>query len=243
MSIPKVIWQTYKDDYEVLPKYIREHAESWKTVNPGYEYNYMSDEQAAQFVLEKYGQEYHDIFVSLPVGVMRGDMWRYLVVYEYGGIYADLDTICKKPIDEWLKEKYNMIVCPENEVHLCQWTPKHPLIGSVIELMMSRLKNPQFNIPHAVHIHTGPAMWTEGILRGLGVFSEEEIKEYKLDGHIMKNLIHDAKLYNGLEKSEELGFFIYGGDDYRIFHEHAVQHIYGSQNWDTGYVQWIKHVI
>lgn len=247
MEIPKLIWQTYKDDYDELPEYIRKHTETWKNLNPEYEYHYMSDEEAAQFVLDKYGKEYHDIFVSLPVGVMRGDMWRYLIVYEFGGVYTDLDTTCIKPIDSWLKENYNMIVCPENEVHLCQWTfaatPKHPLLASVIELMISRLKAPQFNIPHAVHIHTGPSMWTEGIMRGLGVFDDKEIEEYRLNGHIMNNLIYDSKFYNELDRSQELGLFIYGGDENRIFHDVAVKHIYGSQNWDIGYVQWIKHVI
>ena len=34
------------------------------------------------------------IFIKLSLKVMKGDLWRYCVVYHYGGIYADADTIC-----------------------------------------------------------------------------------------------------------------------------------------------------
>lgn len=246
MEIPKTIWQTYKDEYEALPKYIKDTAESWKKHNPEYEYVYMSDSQAADFILEKFGTEYYEIFKSLPVGVMRGDMWRYLIIYEYGGIYTDLDTVCNKPIDSWLEDGYEFIVCPENEVHLCQWTfaatPKSPILKSVIDLMISRLKSPQFDIPHAVHIHTGPAVWTEGILKEIGVISEDEVSNYELTNGKTLNLLFDYEKINNLEKSKQHKLLIYGGKNARIFHEDAVKHLYGSQTWNEGYVQWIKHV-
>ena len=31
----------------------------------------------------------------LPIAVMKADLWRYCVIYKYGGIYADADTVCK----------------------------------------------------------------------------------------------------------------------------------------------------
>ena len=38
---------------------------------------------------------------AFPVKVMKTDFWRYAVLYEYGGIYADLDIEPKRPIEEW----------------------------------------------------------------------------------------------------------------------------------------------
>ena len=29
---------------------------------------------------------------SFPLGVMRADMWRYAVLYDRGGLYADIDV-------------------------------------------------------------------------------------------------------------------------------------------------------
>ena len=73
--------------------------------------------------LVKNKADYLTFSQSLPVGVMRGDLWRYMVIYIYGGVYADLDTECWEPISVWMKDEYDMIVCPENDVPMFLNTP------------------------------------------------------------------------------------------------------------------------
>jgi mannosyltransferase OCH1-like enzyme len=229
--IPKIIWQTYKDPFDQLQPYMIRAVNTWKDLNPDFEYRYMDDAQAAEFILNEYGQEWHDLFVGLPVGVMRGDLWRYMVVYKYGGVYADLDTECATSINKWLNEDYDMIVCPETDIHFCQWTfaasAKNPILKSVIDLIKERLLNPSYGSPHFVHTHTGPAVWTEGINKALG---------FKYN-----NLINDHLLLNSCDNAKLYKFHCYGGENWRIFHFIDVRHIYGSQKWDDGnYVQWIE---
>lgn len=231
MTIPKIIWQTYKDPYGSLTDYMMEAVNSWRNLNPEYEYRYMDDEQAAEFILSEYGQEWHDIFISLPVGVMRGDLWRYMIVYKYGGVYTDLDTECLQPISSWMMEDKDFIVCPETSEHFCQWTfaatAGHPILKSVLNLIKERLLSPEYGTPHFVHTHTGPAIWTDGILKAL------EISIGNLtEDHLLLNSCDNAKLYK---------FHCYGGEQWRIFHSQSVKHIYGSQKWNDGnYVQWIE---
>ena len=229
--IPKIIWQTYKDSYNKLAPYMHESMQTWKDMNPEYDHMYMDDLQAKEFILEHFGQEWLDIFNSVPVGVMRGDLWRYMIIYIYGGIYADLDTHCLEPISTWLKNDMDMIVCPETDKHFCQWTfaaaPKHPVIRSVLDHIKEMLKNPNYDIDHFVHVHTGPEAWTIGINKCLGI---------EVD-----NLIDDYLLINNSENAKLYKFYCYGGEDWRIFHFKSVKHIYGSQNWNDGsYVQWIE---
>jgi mannosyltransferase OCH1-like enzyme len=229
--IPKIIWQTYKDPYNQLQPYMLDAINTWKTLNTEYEYRYMDDAQATEFILQEYGQEWHDIFVSLPVGVMRGDLWRYMIIYKYGGIYTDLDTECLNPINVWLNEDYEMIVCPETDIHFCQWTfaasAGHPILKSVLDTVKEKLLNPEYGSPHFVHTHTGPSIWTEGINKALG---------FKID-----NLINDYLLLNSCDNAKLYKFHCYGGENWRIFHFIDVKHIYGSQKWDDGnYIQWIE---
>lgn len=229
--IPKIIWQTYKDPFDQLQPYMLDAVNTWKTLNPEYEYRYMDDSQAAQFILEEYGQEWHDLFVGLPVGVMRGDLWRYMIIYKYGGIYTDLDTECLNPINTWLNEEYEMIVCPETNLHFCQWTfaasAGNPILKSVLDTIKEKLINPTYGSPHFVHTHTGPAIWTEGIMEALDIKVDNLI-----DDHLLLNSSNNAKLYK---------FHCYGGENWRIFHFVDVKHIYGSQKWDDGnYIQWIE---
>lgn len=228
--IPKIIWQTYKDPYDSLQEYMHNAINTWKTLNPEYEYRYMDDTQAAEFVLKEFGEEWHNIFINVPVGVMRGDLWRYMVIYKYGGVYTDLDTECLKPIDTWLDDEYDMIVCPETSEHFCQWTfaatAGHPILKSVLDHIKEVFKNPDYKKPHFVHNTTGPAIWSKGILAALDITPT--------------NLIDDHLLINSSENAKLMKFFCYGGEYWRIFHFKAVSHIYGSQKWTEGYVQWIQ---
>lgn len=229
--IPKIIWQTYKDPFDQLQPYMLDSINTWKNLNPEFEYRYMDDAQSAEFILKEYGQEWHDLFISLPVGVMRGDLWRYMIIYKYGGVYTDLDTECWNPINVWLNEDYDMIVCPETDLHFCQWTfaasAGNPILKSVLDTIKDRLLNPEYGSPHFVHTHTGPAIWTEGINKALGI---------KVD-----NLINDYLLLNSCDNAKLYKFHCYGGENWRIFHFVDVKHIYGSQRWNDGnYVQWIE---
>ena len=231
MTIPKTIWQTYKDPYESLAPYMKDAIQTWRDLNPEYDWKYMDDAEAAEFIKIEYGQDWHDIFISLPVGVMRGDLWRYMIIYKYGGIYADLDTECLEPISTWMLEDKDFIVCPETDHHFCQWTfaatAEHPILKSVLDLIKERLLNPEYGAPHFVHTHTGPAIWTDGINKALDIS--------------VKNLVSDSDLLNSSDNAKLYKFHCYGKEQWRIFHFESVKHIYGSQKWDDGnYVQWIE---
>lgn len=225
--ITKIIWQTYKDPFDTLPDYAMKAAASWCSLNPGWEYRYMDDTEAGEFVLREYGSKWFKIFTDCPVGVMRADLWRYLVVHKYGGVYADLDAVCKQPVDTWLNPTWRMIVCPETTVNFCQWAfaaeAEHPLLASVLARIERGFLAPDYSSPHFVHILTGPHVWTRGILQGLGVHPA--------------NLIVETAALNASPKAVELGFVCH--PDARFFHHTVVQHIFGSQKWNDGkYVRW-----
>lgn len=38
------------------------------------------------------------LYTSLETGVERSDLWRYTVMCRHGGVYADVDTLCVKPV-------------------------------------------------------------------------------------------------------------------------------------------------
>jgi hypothetical protein len=241
--IPKIIWQTYKDPFDKLPDYAKEFAQTWIDMNPEYQYRYFDDAQAAEFVLDEYGQEIYDLFMNVPVGVMRGDMFRYLAVFRFGGVYADLDAKCLKPISSWMLDDKRMIVCPEHAEHFCQWTfaaeAFHPILGNVIGKMIDRLKNADYTKAHFVHYLTGPGVWTSAICEALGI-PDSDPAGTAAAGPINEGLTESMLEFNESEKALSEGFYCYAGKDWRIFHWYAVDHVYGSQKWNDGqYVRWI----
>ncbi|CAK0897830.1 unnamed protein product [Prorocentrum cordatum] len=88
---PRVLWQTEKQIEKELPDVVNSMRKKWVDLNKDIEMKYMDDGEALAFVEANFDKSVLDAFKGFPLGVMRADFWRYLVVYTYGGVYADVD--------------------------------------------------------------------------------------------------------------------------------------------------------
>lgn len=97
--IPMQLWQTSSS------KQLGERAGLlrliWQGTNPGMETHLMDDSDAAAFIKTFYGQELLQVYSTYPMAVMRADLWRLAILLAYGGIYADIDTKCLRPVRMW----------------------------------------------------------------------------------------------------------------------------------------------
>ena len=232
--IPKIIWQTYEVEYEKLPKYIKDCTETYQINNPDWEYRYMSEEQRSNFVLQEYGSEWHQIYKDFPYNIMRADLWRYLIIYKYGGLYTDIDSVCKISLNHLITDNYKMIVFFEDDLsYFSQGTfaaePKSEIINSVLQSIKNICKNPNYDEPHFVHKIVGPAIWTYGIMKYL-----------KIDNNV--NLFNDYQIYNNKKEAIESGFLSYGGEHGKLIYNNCIKHLYGSIWWNQDYDQWVKQV-
>lgn len=110
---------------------------------------------------------------------------RYMLLYHYGGVYADMDTECLQPVHSWAPSGCHFTVALENNLHLCQWAfasvAGHGALKSVLDLVIQRMLVREYmngGNDHFVHHVTGPAVFTEGILRFLqleDVYGELEV--------------------------------------------------------------------
>ena len=89
MPIPKIIHQTYKDEKD-MPILYRTCQETVKNLHPDFSYRFYTDEDMIQFIQKEY-PEHYDQFLKLPRMIMKIDMFRYFLMYHYGGIYIDMD--------------------------------------------------------------------------------------------------------------------------------------------------------
>lgn len=230
--IPKIIWQTYEQEFEELADYITETVDTWKIKNPDYEYRYASSDTRNKFVLDSFGQEWLDLFVGCPIPVMRADIWRYMVLYKVGGIYADIDTVCHKPADEWLPEDKDFVIAIENSWHFETWTiasaPNNPIILHVLNKIKNRLESiTDYSAQwYDVHSTTGPAIWTEAIFEYLG---------YDLIGRDLINQLDDLNSYPSLIDNRVLVY-----DNKKLCGD-FVSHLNASTSWTDkkDYRSWV----
>lgn len=250
--IPKKIWQTYKTPYSNLPEYALEATKTWIDKNPDWEYNYFSDSDVLDFVSSEFGSDWVKIYESCPLGVMRADIWRIMILYINGGMYTDLDTICNVPNSSWINNISNkrVILNAEHEVHIQQWTflsePEHPVFYYMLENIKKEFETPDYSNPHFVHAMTGPGIFTRSILEFLNMWFPSKTANgeiYKLDEWAEENthsidLIKDVDEINASAAAQYSGIYLV--PSFRFFHNEVSKHLYGSQSWDDGrYDQWI----
>jgi mannosyltransferase OCH1-like enzyme len=89
--IPKKIYQTHKSiEYVMDNDRLFDCYKSWDV--DSYEHIFYNDQQVDDFMKTNFSDIY-EVYHNLPLPVMKADLWRYCVIYHYGGIYADMDTI------------------------------------------------------------------------------------------------------------------------------------------------------
>jgi mannosyltransferase OCH1-like enzyme len=129
VDIPKIIWQTHNYEYSDLPIHFKKIAQTWKNLNPGWEYRYVSHTEREEIV-----KKYPMIWKYYPTqdGVCQADIWRYLVTYEHGGVYADMDSVCTEPIS------YTLSNLGDHEIFVSTPIISDSLVQDKIDIMMSR---------------------------------------------------------------------------------------------------------
>jgi mannosyltransferase OCH1-like enzyme len=181
----------------------------------------------------------YTFFKALPIGVMKADLWRYLILKTHGGVYSDIDSECLKPITEWEKEqkfktKNVLLIGLENDEHFCQWTiystKEHPVMKYVCEYILNSYKEKGIDTKDKDFVHktTGPGIWTHAIVAYLE--SKDLTKGNTSAKGIFKEYKKNPRVFN------EYGIYLLSKDYYEKIYS---KNLYGSQNFGDGYLKWI----
>ena len=217
--IPKNIFQTHKSmKYINMKPKIQSAVKSWLKYTNEFNYYFYNDQMCEVYMRNNIGGKIYEAYSKLPIAVMKADLWRYCIIYEKGGIYADTDTVCLVNPNIFLTDALLTIV-PENSVHLCQWVfsapPKSPIIKSIIDLSVKRiLETTKIKGEHFIHELTGPGVFTDGI--------EKYLKENNYPVFSI-----NRKLYCKYPLPKILKVF-----NYDIFHKNIVNHLFTGMDND-----------
>ena len=158
---PRKLWQSWKDDSEAPTERTAGLGHEWRTVNPEFRYERITDANEDAFVLDNFPKVVSDLFTSLDNAVMKADYLRYLILLKEGGVWADIDVKARKPVKNWIPEEYkdktNIIIGVERDhnkdriwddqpysVQLAQFVmmakPGHPIIEELVKLTEKNLR-------------------------------------------------------------------------------------------------------
>ena len=158
--IPKRIYQTWK--YHELPDGISLTIQDMKKLNPSYEFYMYDDADIDNFVNKYYPGEIANAYNMLNIGTAKADLWRYLILYKYGGIYLDIDSMITKSLDDLIMLDDDAIITRESHKNIFnQWilifSEKHPILKATIDKCVYNIINKTSNNIWEV---TGPGVFT-----------------------------------------------------------------------------------
>jgi mannosyltransferase OCH1-like enzyme len=125
--IPKIIHQTWKTDQ--VPSEWTAFAESWKQHHPDWQYRLWTNADGAEFV-EQFYPQFKDTYWSYQYDIQRADAIRYLIIYHYGGVYADLDFECLQSFES-LCNNHKLLIGFEPKGH-AQFQPRQEVLCNAI---------------------------------------------------------------------------------------------------------------
>jgi len=234
------VWQTYKT--KDLPKQAEEARETWISNNPDWKCELYDDDDIDNYIQRYWSKKMYSFYKDLPVGVMKADLWRYLILKTHGGVYSDIDSECLKPIADWEEEhsfetKNILLIGLENNEHFCQWTiystKEHPAMKYVCHYILANYEENGIDTKDKDFVHktTGPGIWTEALISFLK--SEGIVSSGKTSGEIFKEYKKTPGIFN------ESGIYLLSEDYYKNIYS---KNLYGSQTFGDGYVKWTDEV-
>lgn len=169
--IPRVIYQTFKSS-EVTDR-LYYAAQTWIQYNPDYSYEFYDDIRRDEYVksyncegLSFTNEELNKAYNDVKPQASKADIWRYLILYEKGGVYTDMDTMCKVPLSEYINSDDTVVTgivgkCTDGEInrnfhfiedrnffitwwHLFSqmfmvYTPKNPFVKTALEICIESI--------------------------------------------------------------------------------------------------------
>lgn len=164
MAIPKVIYQTFKT--EALPWLTRLHVSRFRKKNPEYRYEFYDDQRMIEFMRSNLNPEQFELFNRIQIGAIKADFFRYVILYHFGGVYLDIDSLITAKLDDMILVGDNALISKEsNGLFYIQYAlffeAGHPFLQRTIEMLTDNLRHNRF--PHDGHSMTGPGVYTRAI--------------------------------------------------------------------------------
>ena len=203
--IPKRIFFTHEDKSRIIDDILKE----WKQHNPDFTFHFFNGDQRATFIKKHY-PDFFKYYVSTNnhYGALRADIWRYLVIYHFGGVYIDHKVRILKSLSQTLDLNAEMCVSYKGSkrslyTKLKNWFSEEELIQycfaaeknskhlkQVIDLMLDRLKQQSYFIEKPCKYFLYPGTGNSGVY---GVFYTTGPLMFT---EALKGSFDNIKLYN-----------------------------------------------
>merc|ERR1719271_595889 len=103
-ALPRTLWLFWYKGFERAPALERECLASWQRMNPGWTVRALNAADADRLIDRQ--EHYSDWTWSQASVEAKSDILRVELLARYGGVWADANTYCNDPLDDWLPQVF-----------------------------------------------------------------------------------------------------------------------------------------
>lgn len=97
-----------------IPTFLKNYSKTWKEKHENWKYIFWNDVNSRLLIEKKYASIL-PIFDDAPYLTQKVDIVKYIVLFEFGGVYIDFDCECLSPIDNLLTHPICLGLEPREE--------------------------------------------------------------------------------------------------------------------------------
>lgn len=179
MPIPKIIYQTWKTK-QLHPNCVAIQA-SIQALNPDYEMKLYDDTDIEEFIKREFDEYIYQCYMKLNIGAAKADFWRYCILYKYGGVYLDMDSVIIRPLSELIQGDEQCIITREGNPGIFNnwimiFEKGHPILLNAIQNCCHNITN---RTSRCVADLTGPSgPFTKAIIEIMAPIYNKECSLY-----------------------------------------------------------------
>ena len=209
-------------------------------MNPEFDIYLYDDQDRIEFIKNNFDQDVLDAYNSLIPGSFRADLWRYCVIYKYGGVYIDIKYHTYIPLIELIKESEFTFVntnsnhCKDSydgkEIQATFYisSPNNKIFIDSINEIVNKIKNKDYG-QNRIDI-TGPCVLTRNINKIHGESFRKNVSlyyKYRPTNNVVsiykkKSNILVASSYIEYRKDQKNYFKNNKIDDYRYAYKNKI---------------------
>ena len=213
--IPQNIFQTWHT--KKLPPLMFASIEKLKKNNPCFKHYLYDDNECREFIKNNYDSHVLNAFDNLIPGAYKADLWRYCILYRYGGIYLDIKYVHTRDFklinliekEHWVLDADNFGIY--NALLVCK--QGNPILLRAINQIVQNVKN-KFYGTNCLQ-PTGPQLLSM-------FFTEEEKQNFDMKHNFVNTLNNRYITLNKIIVMASYKGYLQESKNYQIVNHYGV---------------------
>lgn len=146
--IPGILWRTGPHAINDLPAEALRAMASFSTYAPHLQHVYCTNAEGREYIRAAH-PKWLEAYDCLVPGAFRADLWRLIILYDFGGVYCDVGFVAEAPLRLLADPNASglVVVIDMPMLHQCRWLqqsflacrPRHPAIKAMLDHVLNNI--------------------------------------------------------------------------------------------------------